>query len=215
MCLQNKVFIFIPLLLLSSSLGAKPPENPPPIIVDAFVVNDEANPVPVDVQNGEANPIIVNVQEDESVPFLIRASSTVDAISTGISQGGFSTNPFDLGRIPEGYRMVLTDASLEVCADDTYNYPPGTKWDFGMNVSYEIFDEVTVGDLMLGSTPTSLVGPTLNFACVVVGTATAHSLNTMLNEGLTLTYNVSRNYTGADEDFRIHIFAVLEPLPVP
>ena len=61
MCLSNKLLVFISLLtLVSTQLVAAPPENPPPIEVDVFVVNDDANAVPVTIQGGESKePVLL------------------------------------------------------------------------------------------------------------------------------------------------------------
>ena len=57
---MNKFVVFLPVLLFASAqLAAKPPGNPPPIEVDAFIVNDEANAIPAFVTNDEANAIPV------------------------------------------------------------------------------------------------------------------------------------------------------------
>ena len=48
MCLSNKFLVFISLLTLASTqLVAAPPENLPPIEIDAFVTNGTENPVPI------------------------------------------------------------------------------------------------------------------------------------------------------------------------
>lgn len=48
MCRQNKFLFAISLLILASTqLIAAPKDDPPPIEVDAFVTNDEANAIPV------------------------------------------------------------------------------------------------------------------------------------------------------------------------
>jgi hypothetical protein len=94
MFLPNKVFTFIPLLLLASSpLVAQPQENPPPVVVDTFVVNDEANPVPVVVQDGSVEIL------DQRIPFQERKST-----SFGGDDVGWRAN---LSSVSAGQRLTV------------------------------------------------------------------------------------------------------------
>ena len=64
---MNKFMAFLPVLLLvSTQLVAAPPEGLPPIEVDSFVTNDEANAVPVEVINDASNAVPVRVTESHN-----------------------------------------------------------------------------------------------------------------------------------------------------
>ncbi|MEN8132905.1 MAG: hypothetical protein ABFS45_22550 [Pseudomonadota bacterium] len=64
----NKLHILITafLIVTSTQLAAEPPINPPPIEVDAFVVNDKTNPIPVEVVNASAEYQFAGYTEQET-----------------------------------------------------------------------------------------------------------------------------------------------------
>ena len=100
MCLSNKFLVFISLLILASTqLAAAPPENPPPIEVDVFVVNDEANAVPVTIHGAPAEP----------TPFQ-RSSHTLLDIGDDGDDVGFSSPPV-------GKRLVIEHVSVDLSLD--------------------------------------------------------------------------------------------------
>ncbi|MEN8131533.1 MAG: hypothetical protein ABFS45_15340 [Pseudomonadota bacterium] len=93
---MNKFVVFLPVLLLvSTQLAAEPPLNPPPIEVDAFVVNDEANPVPVIG--------VVQIIDPATVAFQATASCSL---------GGGSGCGSDIFTVPLGKRAVVEYASV-------------------------------------------------------------------------------------------------------
>ena len=100
MCLSNKLLVFISLLTLASTqLVAAPPENPPPIEIDVFVVNDEANAVPVTIQGAPAEP----------TPFQ-RSSNTLLEIGDDTGGVGFAS-------VPMGKRLVIEHMSVNLDLD--------------------------------------------------------------------------------------------------
>ena len=198
------ISIFITSLLLCGNAFAKPSEVKVVNMPDVTVINDETNPVPV------------KVQERTIIPFQLRDRSDIDKNSTGFSAAGFEANSLPDSTVPAGYRAVLTHASVEICADKTYSYPAGTIWSWGMSISVTSDGLTTVSaSQQLGSTPTTFVGPGLGFACVVVGTI-SQPLNLIVQAGGLLTYYfITRNYTGADENFTVAIQGYLEKVSTP
>jgi hypothetical protein len=197
----------------------------PPGGLDVEVVNELDNPVPVTgalvvdgtaavtVTNEADDPVPVVSQVDRRIPFQIRDTGTVEADSTGFSQNGFSGTPFADGRVPFGYRAILTYASVEVCADKSYNYVPGTLWSAGILSTVTTMGTPVTANVKIGSTPTSFVGgPGPNFVCFVAGTI-AQPVHIVVEESRPFLSTISRNYLGAEEDYTIVIQGVLEPLP--
>ena len=195
--------IVIATLLLCGNAFAKPSEVKVVNMPDVTVINDETNPVPV------------KVQERTIIPFQLRDRSDIDKNSTGFSAAGFEANSLPDSTVPAGYRAVLTHASVEVCADKTYSYPAGTTWSWDMSISVTTDGITSVNAKQkLGSTPTTFVGPGLLFACVVVGTI-SQPLNLIVQAGSLNTYSITRNYTGADEDYSVAIQGYLEKVSTP
>ena len=90
------LLITVSLILTSTQVLSKPSgENPPPIEVDVFVVNDGANPVPVTIQ-GQSQKEVVNQVEQDSI-----GSSDVNTL------------PVDLFIVPVGKRLVITSAAVD------------------------------------------------------------------------------------------------------
>ena len=205
----------------ASAAPAGPPDG-----LDVRVINETTNPVPVtgslnignqvdvNVTNDETNPIPVKVEERAVIPFQLSDTDTIQADEIGFSQAGFDGNPFPAGRVPVGFRAVMTHASLRVCHDGDYGYPAGTTWSLGMRINLTTDEESVFAVQRVGSTPTTFVGPPINFACVTVGTI-AQPLNLVMQEEQTFFYSILRNYTGADEDYTVAFQGFLEPVSTP
>ena len=89
MCLSNKFLVFISLLILASTqLVAAPPANPPPIEVDAFVVNGTDAPVPVTVQESPreivwANARLLDVSDNRSFFWQLMNGDFIEFVPEG------------------------------------------------------------------------------------------------------------------------------------
>ena len=198
----------------------------PPGGLDVTVINDASQPVPVvgtididnevavSVANDDNNPVPVAVVEDQRIPFQLRDTGDLEVGNPGISQAGFESNPFPLGRVPLGYRAVYTHASLEVCHDENYGYPDGTRWHFGLRTVITAVGETVSAEVLVGSTSTSLIGPDTNYVCITTGVI-AEDIHIISEEDSSMTYSLGRNYTGAAEDFRIAVQGYLEPVSEP
>jgi len=118
---MNKLKFFLPVLLLvSTQLAAAPPENPPPIEVDVFVVNDEANPVPVDIMGTPE----VDVTNTPDMPLYVRDvdRSTRTPVLDGCDifiPGGETVDSCSFDEVETGRRLVVEFISGEL------SYPVG------------------------------------------------------------------------------------------
>jgi hypothetical protein len=118
---MNKFMAFLPVLLLvSTQLVAAPPENPPPIEIDAFVVNDTENPVPVDIVGTPE----IDVTNTPDMPLYVQdvdrrtRTPVLDGCSIFIEDGNTSDScSFD--EVEPGKRLVVEFISGQI------RYPVG------------------------------------------------------------------------------------------
>jgi hypothetical protein len=185
---MNKFMAFLPVLLLvSTQLIAKPPINPIPFEVDAFVTNDETNPVPVVVQSGGDG-----APNQQPVQCSVLGTFSGDGV---IGQ--------QLGTcivLPGNQRLIITDGSIYYSGfNNTFVVPVGS------NITAAVRTDVD------GNTADHVIG----HGSIYTGEdneafQAGRRMEVFADPGTNVTIQIYRNYTGETANLTVILSGYLE-----